>query len=65
MTDGEKSKKAAALAAEIMRLAQNTILLNLRFMDSAVMRLAFTPSETTYRVDTAKLFNGEEFTLRR
>ena len=65
MTDGEKSKKAAALAAEIMRLAQNTILLNLRFMDSAVMRLAFTPSDTTYRVDGAKLFYGEEFTLRR
>ena len=65
MTDGGKNEKAAALAAEIMRLAQNSILLNLRFMDPAVMRLAFTPSETTYRVDGNSIFYGDRFVLDR
>lgn len=65
MTEGEKSKKAAELAAEIMRLAQNSILLNLRFMDSAVMRLTFSPSQTTYRVDGRNIFYGDRFVLDR
>ena len=65
MTEGEKSRKAAELAAEIMRLAQNTILLNLRFMDPAVMRLAVSPSQTTYRVDGRNIFYGNEFVLKR
>ncbi|MBR4765483.1 MAG: metallopeptidase [Clostridia bacterium] len=65
MTEGEKAKRAADLAAEIMRLAQNSILLNLRFMSPAVMRLAFSPLQTTYRVDGINIFYGSEYVLKR
>ncbi len=65
MTEDEKRKKSAALAAEIMRLSQNSVLLNLRFVSPAVMRLAFTPSETTFRVDGRNIFYGDKFVLGR
>ena len=41
--DSDRTERALGLAAEIMELSRNTILVNMRFMDAAISRLTPAP----------------------
>ncbi len=45
MDDFERTAKLNELADTVLRLARNTLLVNLRFMDAAISRLALLPCE--------------------
>ena len=61
----EQTKKAAKLSNRIIHLAQNTLLLNLRFMDSAIFRLSPKAAETTLATDGRYIYYGTEYILKR
>ena len=62
MSDRQRIER---LAAEVMELSRNAIVLNLRFMDMAVFRLRAEPADCTLATDGRSLFYGPEFVLRR
>lgn len=45
MNRAERQKKAESLAADILALARNSLLVNFRFLDRALSRLSFAPDE--------------------
>ena len=61
----EQTEKAAKLSNRIIHLAQNTLLLNLRFMDSAIFRLSPKAAETTLATDGRYIYYGTEYILKR
>lgn len=61
----EQTEKAAKLSNRIIHLAQNTLLLNLRFMDSAIFRLTPKVAETTLATDGRYIYHGAEYILKR
>lgn len=48
----EKQEKMNALAAEVLKLARNTLLVNLRFMDHALSRLYVMPHKDARYLET-------------
>ena len=64
MSDDDRIQKAADTAREIMTLSRNTLLVNLRFLDEALFRLALTPAPVTFATDGEHLFFGAEHVLR-
>ncbi|MBD5560419.1 MAG: metallopeptidase [Clostridia bacterium] len=52
---------AETLAGEILRSTVTSLLLNLRFLESALFRLNPTPEETTFATNGEQLFYGFEF----
>lgn len=63
MNDGDKQLRAAETARNIMMLSRNTLLVNLRFLDEALFRLALTPAPVTFATDGEHLFYGAEHVL--
>lgn len=61
----EQTEKAIKLSTGIIQLAQNTLLLNLRFMDSAIFRLSPKVAETTLATDGRYIYFGPEYILKR
>ena len=61
----EQTEKATKLSTRIIHLAQNTLLLNLRFMDSAIFRLSPMAAETTLATDGRYIYYGTEYILKR
>lgn len=61
----EQSIKASALAEKIIQLSRNALVLNLRFMDSAVFRLIPVASDTTLATDGRFIYYGISHILRR
>ena len=59
-----KSSRAAELAARITDTARNTLLIKLRFMDTAIFRLSAIPEKTTFAVDGNNIYYGIEHMLR-
>ena len=57
--------RASDLASRIIRISQNTLLLNLRFMDSAIFRLTPVPALTTFATDGIHIYYGIEHVLGR
>ena len=51
----EKSQKAAGLAREILKLAQSTLMIKLRFLDMALSRLTLTEGEGLTGTDGREL----------
>ena len=64
MSDGDKQQKAEKTAREILTLSRNTLLVNLRFLDKALFRLAPTIAPVTFATDGKHLFFGAEQVLR-
>lgn len=56
--------RAAELAARITDTARNTLLIKLRFMDTAIFRLSAIPEKTTLAVDGKNVYYGIEHILR-
>ena len=59
-----KSSRAAELAARITDTARNTLLIKLRFMDTAIFRLFAIPEKTTLAVDGKNIYYGIEHILK-
>lgn len=53
------------LALRVIRTAQNTLLMHLRFMDTAIFRLTPKPSEITLATDGLELYYDARYVLRR
>lgn len=60
----KNQSKAAALAARIIKTSQNTLLIKLRFMDSAIFRLSAKAELTTLAVDGRNIYYGDDYVLR-
>ena len=56
--------RAAELAARITDTARNTLLIKLRFMDTAIFRLSAKPEDTTFAVDGKNIYYGIEHILK-
>lgn len=61
----EKAEKAEKLSEKIILLVQNTLLLNLRFMDTAIFRLSPQIAQTTLATDGRYIYYGPEYILKR
>ena len=59
------TERMLALAEQVMNLARNAIVMNLRFMDMAVFRLRPEPADVPLATDGRYLFYGPEHVLRR
>lgn len=64
MTEEEISK-AKKLAERTIQIAQNTLLLHLQFMSSAIFRLSLKQEDTSIATDGRYLFYGVGYVLRR
>ncbi len=53
------------LALRVIRTAQNTLLMHLRFMDTAIFRLTPKQAETTLATDGLELYYDARYVLRR
>lgn len=62
--DGRSKQKAAELAARIIQLSRKTLLLNPRFMDSAIFRLSPKAADTTLTTDGRCVYCGDAYVLR-
>lgn len=58
-------EKGEKLSLKIIQLAQNTLLLNLRFMDAAIFRLTPKLAETTLATDGRYIYYGMQYILNR
>lgn len=56
--------RAAELATRITDTARNTLLIKLRFMDTAIFRLFAKPEDTTLAVDGKNIYYGIEHILK-
>ncbi len=70
LEQAEKDMEAANaridnLAAEVMRLAANTLQVNLRFLDSAIVSLKLQQYEGTMAVDGETIFYDPVYVLRK
>lgn len=54
----EKIQQADELCREILTLTRNTVLINMRFLDSATFRLQPSPADTTLATDGQYLYYG-------
>ena len=61
----EQYGRAAELAERILKTSQNTLLLNLRFLDSAIFRLSPKEAETTLATDGRYIYYGVYHILKR
>lgn len=62
----EQTKKASEIVSKIMSISQNTLLLSLRFMDSAIFRLSPLPADaTTLATDGRYIYYGINHILNR
>lgn len=61
----ENCARAGEIATDIIGVSRNTLLLNLRFMDSAVFRLPPVLSDTTISTDGNFLYYGASYVLKR
>ena len=63
--DDIRINTAAELAGKVIQVAQTTLLLNLRFMDTAIFRLTPKLSDTTLATDGRHIYYGAGFVLQR
>ena len=62
----ERNEKLNKLALEVLRLSRNTMLVNLRFLDSALSRFEYIPTnESTLLTDGEHLLYNPEHVLKR
>lgn len=62
----ERNEKLNKLALEVLRLSRNTLLVNLRFLDSALSRFEYIPTnESTLLTDGEHLLYNPEHVLKR
>ena len=61
----EQIRKAEEIAARIIQISQNTLLLNLRFMDSAIFRLSPKQADTTLATDGRYIYYGVAHILKK
>ncbi|MBQ2898765.1 MAG: metallopeptidase [Oscillospiraceae bacterium] len=62
----ERTGKLNNLALEVLRLSRNTLLVNLRFLDSALSRFEYIPTdESTLLTDGEHLLYNPEHVLKR
>ena len=62
----ERTEKLNKLALEVLRLSRNTLLVNLRFLDSALSRFEYIPTEkSTLLTDGEHLLYNPEHILKR
>ena len=62
----ERTEKLNNLALEVLRLSRNTLLVNLRFLDSALSRFEYIPTEkSTLLTDGEHLLYNPEHVLKR
>ena len=61
----QQQNKAEMLAEKVIQTSRNSLLLNLRFMDSAIYRLVPRAAHTTLATDGEFLFYGAGHILRR
>ena len=62
----ERTEKLNKLALDVLRLSRNTLLVNLRFLDSALSRFEYIPTdESTLLTDGEHLLYNPEHILKR
>ena len=61
----EQLRRSEDIAARIIQTSQNALLLNLRFMDSAIFRLTPRQEDTTLATDGRYLYYGVPHILMR
>lgn len=62
----ERTEKLNNLALEVLRLSRNTLLVNLRFLDSALSRFEYIPTDkSTLLTDGKHLLYNPEYILKR
>ncbi len=52
MTEEEKTKRASEIAKDVLNYARNSLLVNMRFLDSALSRLGLFPADTEIPLGT-------------
>lgn len=65
MIQTEKSEKILKLANDIMKLSRNTLIVNMRFIDTAVSRLETAPYEGSVACNGEYIFFDPKFILKR
>lgn len=60
----EAGEKLTSLARDVLRLSRNTLVINLRFMDSAISRLDWVPFPGTLAVDGEHILYDSIFLLK-
>ncbi len=67
MTEEEKTKRAGEIAKDVLNYARNSLLVNMRFLDSALSRLGLFPADTdiTLGTDGKNLIYQPMHVLRR
>ena len=64
--DNERNEKLNKLALDVLRLSRNTLLVNLRFLDSALSRFEYVQTgEPTLLTDGEHLLYNPEYVLKR
>ena len=61
----KQAEKIIRLSEKVIRLSQNTLLLNLRFMDSAIYRLEPKPANINLATDGRYIYYNPEYILLR
>ena len=63
-TTHEQLEKLLSLSRDVLKLARNTLVINLRFMDSAISRLDWVPFPGTLAVDGQHILYDPVFLLK-
>ena len=64
MTNQEEMDKVFMLAKEVLKISRNTLVINLRFMDSAISRLNWVPFPGSLAVDGQHILYDPVFLLK-